>query len=136
MVGEFNVYNMLAAAGAGHILGLSPEEICRGIGAIDVLDGRMEQIKSGLEFQLMVDFAHTPNGLEKAIGAARAMTEGRIFTVFGSAGKRDVAKRRIMAEISARDADFTILDLQKIQDRVAGRYLGHDGRWMSQPRRY
>ena len=109
LVGEFNVYNMLAAAGAGHILGLSPEEICRGIGAIDVLDGRMEQIKSGLEFQLMVDFAHTPNGLEKAIGAARAMTEGRIFTVFGSAGKRDVAKRRIMAEISARDADFTIL---------------------------
>jgi UDP-N-acetylmuramoyl-L-alanyl-D-glutamate--2,6-diaminopimelate ligase len=109
LVGEFNVYNMLAAAGAGHILGLSPEKICRGIGAIDVLDGRMEQIKSGLEFQLMVDFAHTPNGLEKAIGAARDMTDGRIITVFGSAGKRDVAKRRIMAEVSVRDADFTVL---------------------------
>ena len=109
LVGEFNVYNMLAAAGVGHILGLSPEEISRGIGATDVLDGRMEQIESGLDFLLMVDFAHTPNGLEKAIGAARSMTEGRIITVFGSAGKRDVAKRRIMAEISTRDADFTVL---------------------------
>lgn len=109
LVGEFNVYNMLAAAGAGHILGLSPEEIVRGIGALDNLDGRMEQIESELEFQVMVDFAHTPNGLEKALSAAKAMTEGRIITVFGSAGKRDVAKRRILAEISARDADMTIL---------------------------
>jgi UDP-N-acetylmuramoyl-L-alanyl-D-glutamate--2,6-diaminopimelate ligase len=109
LVGEFNVHNTLAAAGVGYILGLSPEEISRGIGAVDVLSGRMEVIDGGQDFLVIVDFAHTPNALEKAISAAQSMTDGRIITVFGSAGKRDVDKRRLMAEISARDADLTVL---------------------------
>ena len=109
LAGEFNVYNTLAAAGVGHLLGLSPEEISRGIGTIDVLSGRMEVIDGGQDFHVIVDFAHTPNAMEKAISAARSMTDGRIITVFGSAGKRDVDKRRLMAEISARDADHTVL---------------------------
>ncbi len=109
LVGEFNVHNTLAAAGAGYILGLSPEEISRGIGAVDKLSGRMEAIDGGQDFHVIVDFAHTPNALEKAISAAQTMANGRIITVFGSAGKRDVAKRRLMAEISARDADLTVL---------------------------
>ncbi|MGB3712848.1 MAG: UDP-N-acetylmuramoyl-L-alanyl-D-glutamate--2,6-diaminopimelate ligase [Candidatus Promineifilaceae bacterium] len=112
LVGEFNVHNTLAAAGVGYILGLSPEEISRGIGTVDVLSGRMESIDGGQDFHVIVDFAHTPNALEKAINAAQSMTDGRIITVFGSAGKRDVAKRRLMAEISARDADFTVLTVE------------------------
>jgi len=79
LLGEFNVYNMLAAAGAAFVVGISPEQICTGLNAVQELSG------------------------------ARSMTSGRIITVFGSAGKRDVAKRIIMAEISARDADFSIL---------------------------
>ena len=71
----------------------------------------MEQIDEGQPFLTVVDFAHTPNALERSIAAARQMigADGRIITVFGSAGKRDVAKRRLMAEISARDADLTVL---------------------------
>lgn len=109
LVGEFNVHNTLAAAGVGYILGLSHEEISRGIEAIGVISGRMEVIDGGQDFHVIVDFAHTPNGLEKAIRAAQSMTDGRIITVFGSAGRRDVDKRRLMAEISARDADLTVL---------------------------
>lgn len=109
LVGEFNVYNMLAAAAAGEALGLSPEQIRDGLEAVRILTGRMEPVDEGQEFLVIVDFAHTPNGLEKAIGAARGIANGRIITVFGSAGKRDVEKRRLMAEISARDADLTVL---------------------------
>jgi UDP-N-acetylmuramoyl-L-alanyl-D-glutamate--2,6-diaminopimelate ligase len=77
--------------------------------AVQILTGRMEPVNEGQDFLVIVDFAHTPNGLEKAIVAARGIADGRIITVFGSAGKRDVEKRRLMAEISARDADLTIL---------------------------
>ena len=109
LVGEFNVYNMLAAATAAYALGISPKAIQTGLQAVKKISGRMERINEGQSFLTIVDFAHTPNALEKAIAAARRMTTGRIITVFGSAGKRDVHKRRLMAEISARDADVTIL---------------------------
>jgi UDP-N-acetylmuramoyl-L-alanyl-D-glutamate--2,6-diaminopimelate ligase len=109
LVGEFNVYNMLAAAAAGQALSLSPTQIRDGLEAVQILTGRMEPVNEGQEFLVIVDFAHTPNGLEKAIGAARGIADGRIITVFGSAGKRDVEKRRLMAEISAREADLTVL---------------------------
>ncbi len=109
LVGEFNVYNMLAAAATGEALGLSSAQIRDGLEAVQILTGRMEPINEGQDFLVIVDFAHTPNGLEKAIGAARGIADGRIITVFGSAGKRDVEKRRLMAEISARTADLTIL---------------------------
>jgi UDP-N-acetylmuramoyl-L-alanyl-D-glutamate--2,6-diaminopimelate ligase len=69
----------------------------------------MERIDRGQPFPVIVDFAHTPNALEKAIAAARGMTTGRVIAVFGSAGKRDVEKRRLMAEIGARDADLVVL---------------------------
>jgi UDP-N-acetylmuramoyl-L-alanyl-D-glutamate--2,6-diaminopimelate ligase len=109
LAGEFNVYNMLAAASVGFGLDLQAADIKTGIQAIDAIDGRMERIERGQPFLVLVDFAHTPNALQKAIEAARRMTAGRVITVFGSAGKRDVAKRRLMAEISTRYADRTIL---------------------------
>jgi UDP-N-acetylmuramoyl-L-alanyl-D-glutamate--2,6-diaminopimelate ligase len=109
LVGEFNVYNNLAAAAAGHALALSPAQISDGLEAVQILTGRMEPVDEGQNFLVIVDFAHTPNGLEKAIGAARGIADGRIITVFGSAGKRDVEKRRLMAEISAKHADLTVL---------------------------
>ena len=107
--GDFNVYNMMAAAAAAHVSGVPAAEIKSGIEALQSLSGRMERIDEGQPFQVIVDFAHTPNGLEKAIAAARGMTDGKVITVFGSAGKRDVEKRRLMAEISARMADKTVL---------------------------
>ncbi|MCA9931983.1 MAG: UDP-N-acetylmuramoyl-L-alanyl-D-glutamate--2,6-diaminopimelate ligase [Anaerolineales bacterium] len=114
MFGLFNVLNMLAAAAAATALGMTPVQIQAGLKQMGVLYGRMQTIDKNQPFHVLVDFAHTPNGLEKAIDAARRTLEqanggGRVITVFGSAGKRDPAKRRLMAEISARDADLTVL---------------------------
>jgi UDP-N-acetylmuramoyl-L-alanyl-D-glutamate--2,6-diaminopimelate ligase len=109
--GAFNVYNMLAASAAAGALGVSPAAIRDGLESVTYLSGRMERIDWGQPFKVVVDFAHTPNALERAIGAARSMIDptSQVITVFGSAGKRDVEKRRLMAEVSARDADLTVL---------------------------
>lgn len=109
MVGPFNVYNMVAAATGAYALGIDPLVIRRGLEGVQQLYGRMQPVSRGQNFQVVVDFAHTPNALSQAIGAGRRMTSGRLITVFGSAGKRDVEKRRLMAEISGREADLTIL---------------------------
>ena len=108
-VGRFNVSNMLAAAAAGHALGVKPSTIARGLGDLPVLAGRMERIDEGQPFLVVVDFAHTPNALQRALEAARGMVAGRVIVVFGSAGKRDVAKRSLMARVAARDASLVIL---------------------------
>lgn len=109
LVGEFNIYNMLATATTALALGIDLPTIQAGLQALEGISGRMERIHRGQEFLAMVDFAHTPNALVQAIRAARPMVSGRVITVFGSAGKRDVEKRKLMAEISAREADLTIL---------------------------
>lgn len=108
--GVFNVYNLLAAAAAAQALGVGAAAVRQGIEGSSYLSGRMERIDQGQPFMVMVDFAHTPNALARAIEAARGMVAGgRVIAVFGSAGKRDVAKRRLMAEVSARTADLTVL---------------------------
>lgn len=109
LIGEFNVYNMLAAAAAAHAANIGSEAIQEGLCSLSALSGRMEQIDEGQPFSVLVDFAHTPNALSLAIGAARRLSDGRIVAVFGSAGKRDVAKRRLMAEVATREADLVIL---------------------------
>ena len=109
LVGEFNIYNMLAAATLAYHLGLDSDTIKAGLESVTALNGRMERIDRGQAFLVIVDFAHTPNALEKAIQAVRGMGRGRVIVVFGSAGKRDKEKRRLMAEIAGRDADLSIL---------------------------
>jgi len=100
---------MLAASAAAFALGIKSSAIRRGIESLEQLTGRMQRVDRGQAFMVVVDFAHTPNALDQAIRAGRSMTTGRLITVFGSAGKRDVAKRRLMAELSGRQADLTIL---------------------------
>ena len=109
--GAFNVSNMLAAAAAASTLGVTPKAVGVGLASVGYLSGRMERIEMGQPFLVIVDFAHTPNALARAIDAARGMIgpDNRIIAVFGSAGKRDVDKRRLMAEIAARAADLTVL---------------------------
>jgi UDP-N-acetylmuramoyl-L-alanyl-D-glutamate--2,6-diaminopimelate ligase len=112
LVGEFNVYNILAAAAAAQRLHVDKTAVQQGIAATTLISGRMERIDEGQDFLVVVDFAHTPRALEVAIDAGKRMVaarNGRVITVFGSAGKRDVAKRHLMSEISARDADISIL---------------------------
>jgi UDP-N-acetylmuramoyl-L-alanyl-D-glutamate--2,6-diaminopimelate ligase len=111
LVGDFNLYNMLAAAGAAVALDVPAAAIRQGLEEVTQLSGRMERIDRGQPFLAIVDFAHTPNSLERAIQAARRMTDagGRIIAVFGSAGLRDVEKRRMMAEVAVDRADLTVL---------------------------
>lgn len=109
LLGTYNVANALAASAAGLALGASLEEIASGLAAVKRIKGRMEFAYSG-EFDVVVDFAHTPNALAETIKTSRALVgpEGRVIVVFGSAGLRDVQKRRLMGEIAA-DADVAVV---------------------------
>ena len=111
LVGRFNVSNILAAAGAALALGIPPRAIQEGVATLAGIPGRMELIGDKGNFSLVVDFAHTPNALQQALETGREMVQpqGRVIAVFGSAGLRDVEKRRMMAETSARYADLTVL---------------------------
>jgi len=116
LVGAFNISNCLAALTASvYGLGIQPEIAAQGIASLDGIPGRMERIDMGQSFTAIVDFAHTPNALKSALEAARGMLgkgtgeKGRVIAVFGSAGLRDRAKRRMMAETSAEQADLTVL---------------------------
>jgi UDP-N-acetylmuramoyl-L-alanyl-D-glutamate--2,6-diaminopimelate ligase len=108
--GEFNVSNCLAAVAAAVLgLGVEREAAREGIRALQGIPGRMERIDLSQDFLAIVDFAHTPNALQRALRAARQITTGRVIAVFGSAGLRDRLKRRMMAETSTDMADLTIL---------------------------
>jgi UDP-N-acetylmuramoyl-L-alanyl-D-glutamate--2,6-diaminopimelate ligase len=107
--GKFNVSNSLAALGATVIgLDINPELAVQALSDFRGVPGRMERIYAGQDFIAIVDFAHTPNALKNALETARNLAEGRIITVFGSAGLRDKEKRRLMAEVSVSLADITI----------------------------
>jgi UDP-N-acetylmuramoyl-L-alanyl-D-glutamate--2,6-diaminopimelate ligase len=111
LIGDYNVANILAAAGAAHGLGIPAETIAQGVATLEGVSGRMERIDEGQEFLAIVDFAHTPNSLERVLNVAQTIAPegGRVIVVFGSAGLRDPAKRGMMGSIAARLADLTIL---------------------------
>ena len=113
LAGAYNVSNCLAAFTAAVFgLGIDPHIAARGMATLQGIPGRMERIDLGQPFTAIVDFAHTPNALKVALEAARAMLPtpaGRVIAIFGSAGLRDKAKRRMMAEVSAELADLSVL---------------------------
>jgi UDP-N-acetylmuramoyl-L-alanyl-D-glutamate--2,6-diaminopimelate ligase len=131
LVGAYNVSNCLAALTATiYGLKIKPEIAAQGIASLEGISGRMERIDMGQNFTAIVDFAHTPNALKVTLEAAREMLKSatesfdkensdnsaravtkfpRVIAVFGSAGLRDKAKRRMMAEISSELADLTVL---------------------------
>ncbi len=110
LLGTYNVANALAAAGAALALDIPLEAIVAGLEAVERVRGRMEWVYSG-DFDVIVDFAHTPNALANTLELARALVRpgGRVIAVFGSAGLRDVAKRRMMGEVAAAGADFSVV---------------------------
>jgi UDP-N-acetylmuramoyl-L-alanyl-D-glutamate--2,6-diaminopimelate ligase len=111
LIGDFNVSNILCAAAVALALDISPATIQRGIASVSGVLGRMERIDQGQDFLAIVDFAHSPVSLERALETLRPLVApgGRLIAIFGSAGQRDHAKRRLMGEVSARLADYTII---------------------------
>jgi UDP-N-acetylmuramoyl-L-alanyl-D-glutamate--2,6-diaminopimelate ligase len=111
LIGAFNVSNVLAAVGAALALGIGPVAIAAGVRATTSIPGRMERIAAGQAFTAIVDFAHTPNALARALEAVRPLTRpgGRVIVVFGSAGLRDREKRHLMGAVAARQADVTVV---------------------------
>jgi UDP-N-acetylmuramoyl-L-alanyl-D-glutamate--2,6-diaminopimelate ligase len=108
LFGRWNALNALAAASAAIALDVSLDAIVRGLGSFPGVKGRMERVDLGQPFNVVIDYAHTPQSLEKVLRELRPLTTGRLIAVFGSAGERDREKRRWMGEIAARLADRAV----------------------------
>lgn len=106
--GEFNISNSLAALAVGRKLGLTPEQIENGIASLEYVEGRMNTIDEGQPFQVIIDFASTPDGYEKFFSSVRPLVKGKLIAVFGSAGRRDESKRAAQGKIAGKYADVII----------------------------
>jgi UDP-N-acetylmuramoyl-L-alanyl-D-glutamate--2,6-diaminopimelate ligase len=107
LVGEHNVMNLLAAAGVGVALGITPDAIGRALGSVGSVPGRFERVEAGQPFLVIVDYAHTPDALERTLETAQKLRApgGRLGVVFGCGGDRDRGKRPLMGAIAARLGD-------------------------------
>jgi UDP-N-acetylmuramoyl-L-alanyl-D-glutamate--2,6-diaminopimelate ligase len=114
--GEFNVYNSLAAVAVGLSYGLTDEQIEKGIAALQSVEGRMNRIDEGQPFEVVVDFAHTPDSFEKLLKDFRKSTTGKLIVMFGSAGRRDESKRAIQGEIAGKYADIVVITEEDDRD--------------------
>jgi UDP-N-acetylmuramoyl-L-alanyl-D-glutamate--2,6-diaminopimelate ligase len=107
--GRFNVANALAAASTARALGIPEATIAEGLAQAGTVRGRFEAVDAGQAFTVLVDYAHTPDGLAKALDAAREITAGRLIVVFGAGGDRDAGKRPFMGEVATRLADLAVV---------------------------
>jgi UDP-N-acetylmuramoyl-L-alanyl-D-glutamate--2,6-diaminopimelate ligase len=123
MGGRFNVANALAAAEtAVLVLGVDPETVARGLGRPPIIPGRFELVDEGQPFTVIVDYAHTPDGLDRLLEAAGEMAgRGRVHVVFGCGGDRDATKRPAMGAVAATRADAVVLtaDNSRSEDTAA-----------------
>ncbi len=107
--GRFNVENVLSAATVALLAGVGPEDIAAGVAATGGVPGRFQAIDAGQDFQVIVDYAHTPDSLENVLRSAVDITDGDVILVFGCGGDRDRSKRPIMGQAAARLADVAIV---------------------------
>lgn len=109
LIGAANLQNILGAVGVGLSLGLPLEVVAAGIQRLALVPGRLEKIENHRGVSVLVDYAHTPDALEKVLGAVRPLAQGRVLTVFGCGGDRDRGKRPVMGEIAARLSDLLVV---------------------------
>jgi UDP-N-acetylmuramoyl-L-alanyl-D-glutamate--2,6-diaminopimelate ligase len=105
LLGRYNGWNAAGAYAAARALRLEPATIVRGLAATQGVPGRLERVDRGQPFEVVVDYAHTPDALRKALAAAREHATGRLLLVFGCGGDRDRAKRPAMGRVAAEEAD-------------------------------
>lgn len=109
LLGRFNIANAVCATGVALAAGLPLPTIVQALAAPPVIPGRMQAINQGQPFGVVVDYAHTPDSLAKVLTLLRSLHPGgRMLTVFGSAGERDIEKRALMGEVAAELADFSV----------------------------
>jgi len=121
LVGRFNVHNALAATGAGLAAGATLAQCRDALLRARPVRGRMDRIDAGQPFSVIVDYAHTPESLEKVLALLRPLTAGRLIAVFGSAGERDRAKRPRLAAVAAKYADHFVITQEdpRLEDPAA-----------------
>jgi len=107
--GTFNVANSLAAIGYGIARGLAPAVIAAGLANCPPVPGRFQPVRAGQDFAVLVDYAHTPDGLENVLRSARPLTPGRLIAVFGCGGDRDRTKRPIMGRLAKELSDIAVV---------------------------
>jgi UDP-N-acetylmuramoyl-L-alanyl-D-glutamate--2,6-diaminopimelate ligase len=123
--GTFNVYNALASVGVGLALGMTSEQIEKGIAALQGVEGRMMRVDAGQKFDVIVDYAHTPDSFEKIFSELKPAGKGRVISVFGSAGRRDEAKRPVQGEIAGKYSDIVIITEEDDRD-LDGEAIMHE----------
>ena len=109
ITGEFNAYNVMAAVAAMLVEKIDREIICSVLDGFDGVPGRFQLVEAGQPYTVIVDYAHTPDGLENVLKTARCITKGRLWTVFGCGGDRDNKKRPIMGGIALELADNVVV---------------------------
>ena len=114
--GSFNVYNTLAAVCVGQAMGLMKAQIEQGIAGLAGVEGRMATVDEGQDFSVIVDFAHTPDSFEKLFKDIRPVAKGKLIVMFGSAGRRDEAKRAVQGELAGTYADEVVVTEEDDRD--------------------
>jgi UDP-N-acetylmuramoyl-L-alanyl-D-glutamate--2,6-diaminopimelate ligase len=107
--GRFNVLNALGAVAATRLLGIDADAVRTGLEAVEGVPGRFEEVSEGQPFTVLVDYSHTPDSLENALRAARALGDGRLLCVFGCGGDRDREKRPLMGRVATELADLAVV---------------------------
>ncbi len=138
--GKFTVYNALAAIGTCHLSGFSLDEIIAAIKSVHTVRGRFESVPNDKGYLVVVDYAHTPDGLENILSSVKELAEKRVISVFGCGGDRDRTKRPIMGEISGRFADLTIItsdnprteDPDRILEDIKAGILKTEGKFITE----
>jgi UDP-N-acetylmuramoyl-L-alanyl-D-glutamate--2,6-diaminopimelate ligase len=107
--GKFSVYNALAAAAVAYAEGISKEVIGAGLNKVDNVPGRSEILKTDTPYTVIVDYAHTPDGLQNILASVKEYSKGRVITLFGCGGDRDKEKRPIMGSVAGKMSDYCII---------------------------
>ncbi|MCX7856790.1 MAG: UDP-N-acetylmuramoyl-L-alanyl-D-glutamate--2,6-diaminopimelate ligase [Deltaproteobacteria bacterium] len=109
LIGNFNIYNILAASLACKIMGMEPDLIKKGIENFHGVPGRLERVINQKGYQIFIDYAHTPDALKNVLNVLSDLKRGRLLVVFGCGGDRDRQKRPVMGRIASTLADFSII---------------------------